>query len=92
MAHVAFPMQNSMCYFRWTVVLIAVTKSFSEGTLRIKYGSHRTRVMLLYEIQPWVFDIRIRLRLVSYSCSIIRTVHLVNKMFVRETSDLGYET
>ncbi len=38
MAHFAFSMQNCIYYFRWTAVLITVTKSFLEETINVKYG------------------------------------------------------
>ncbi len=39
MAHFAFFMQNCIYYFRWTAVLITVTKLFWEETIIVKYGS-----------------------------------------------------
>ncbi len=38
MAHFAFCIQNYIYNFRWTAVLIAVTKSFLEETINVKYG------------------------------------------------------
>ncbi len=39
MSHFAFSMKNCIYYFRWTAVLIVVTKSFLGDIMNIKHGS-----------------------------------------------------
>ncbi len=52
MAHFAFSMQNCIYYFRWTAVLIAVTKSLWGETINVIYGTFGGQQYVKYDIYP----------------------------------------